>query len=71
VTASGEPDLSGARWRKPSRSNNIGNCMESACIPDAHLVRDSKNRCGPVLVFRTESFAGFLAALRKGRFRVG
>lgn len=66
-----ESHLSGARWRKSSRSNNIGNCLESACIPDAYLVRDSKNRSGAVLVFGTEPFGGFLAAIRKGRFRAG
>lgn len=70
MTTRDDLDLSGARWRKSSRSNNIGgNCVESASVTGFRAVRDSKNCSGPVLVFGTESFAVFVSALSTGRLR--
>ena len=61
-------DLSNARWRKASRSNNTGgNCVELASAPGLRAVRDSKNTDGPVLAFGVEPFAVFMRTLTNGR----
>lgn len=46
------PDLSRAQWRKSSYSGANGNCIEVAANSKARLlVRDTKDREGPVLSF--------------------
>lgn len=57
-------DLSGAVWRKSSRSSSNGQCVEWADLGDAVAVRDSKDRNGPVLIFAREEWAGFVEAIR-------
>ncbi|KKJ98542.1 DUF397 domain-containing protein [Micromonospora sp. HK10] len=56
-------DLSGARWRKSTRSNGGGGaCVEVADnLPGVVVVRDSKDRCGPVLAFAPAAWRAFLA----------
>jgi hypothetical protein len=63
-------DLSGAVWRKSTRSGNGGNsCVEVAKnLPDVVGVRDSKDRSGPVLTFGPEAWADFLAGVKHGEF---
>ncbi|MEV0428491.1 DUF397 domain-containing protein [Micromonospora sp. NPDC050495] len=60
-------DLTGAHWRKSTRSgDNGGNCVEVADnLPGVVAVRDSKNRSGPVLAFTPDSWVGFVRALRR------
>ena len=54
-------------WRKSIRSANEGNCVEVADnLPDVVLVRDSKDRSGPTLAFRTDAWRSFVH-LTKGR----
>ncbi|WP_367131281.1 DUF397 domain-containing protein [Saccharothrix sp. HUAS TT1] len=55
--------LSGARWRKSSRTNggNGAQCVELACLEAATAVRDSKAPAGPALVFPAGSFRAFIA----------
>ena len=56
-------ELTGARWRKSTRSGNGGaSCVEVADnLPGVVLVRDSKDRLGPVLVFDPVGWSRFVA----------
>lgn len=56
-------------WRKSSRSNTANdNCVEvSVARDDEVLIRDSKDRPGPVLAVGRESWGTFLNGVRAGR----
>ncbi|WP_433855728.1 DUF397 domain-containing protein [Streptomyces kronopolitis] len=60
------------RWFKSSYSSNGGNCIEVAANLVASRgvvpVRDSKDTCGPVLSFRSDSFSSFVAGVKAGEF---
>ncbi|WP_422772157.1 DUF397 domain-containing protein [Plantactinospora sp. WMMC1484] len=57
-----------ARWRKSSRSNDQGLCIEVADnLPGVVGVRDSKDPA-PVLSFEPASWAAFVTATRTGAF---
>ncbi|MET7968637.1 DUF397 domain-containing protein [Micromonospora sp. NPDC005305] len=60
-------DLTGAIWRKSTRSSgNSGNCVEVADnLPGVVAVRDSKDRRGPVLTFTPLSWAAFVGQARR------
>jgi hypothetical protein len=55
-------------WRKSTRSNDGGNCVEAAELPDAVGVRDSKDPAGPVLAFDRDAWRAFLAGVHTGQF---
>ena len=58
------PDLSNAHWRKSTRSQNGGNCVEVAPLAEVIAVRDSKNSSGPVLAISTGAWETFISAIR-------
>ncbi|GAA2715979.1 DUF397 domain-containing protein [Micromonospora olivasterospora] len=60
-------DLTGARWRKSTRSgNNGGNCVEVADnLPGVVLVRDTKDRDGGALAFAPDAWRAFVAGLTR------
>lgn len=59
-------DVSGARWRKSSRSTDQANCVEVAVTAGAVAVRDSKSPTGSVLAVHPQAWTALTAALRAG-----
>ncbi|RQX15798.1 DUF397 domain-containing protein [Micromonospora ureilytica] len=61
-------DLTGAAWRKGTRSgDNGGNCVEVAMnLAEVVAVRDSKDSTGPLLTFTTQAWTDFIAAAKRG-----
>jgi hypothetical protein len=66
----GNPNLTGAQWRKSSYSNgNGGDCVEVADLNGgARAVRDSKDPAGGYLMFTGVEWAAFTAGVRAGEF---
>ncbi|MEV6693334.1 DUF397 domain-containing protein [Micromonospora sp. NPDC051196] len=55
--------LSGAQWRKSSRSGSSDQCVEVATnVSGVVGVRDSKDPAGPVLTFDPYAWRVFVAA---------
>ncbi|WP_432955988.1 DUF397 domain-containing protein [Micromonospora haikouensis] len=59
------PDLTGAVWRKSTRSDsNGGACVEVADLRDGVAVRDSKDKSGPTLAFGAHGWRAFIDYLK-------
>ncbi|OWU99811.1 DUF397 domain-containing protein [Micromonospora wenchangensis] len=59
------PDLTGAVWRKSTRSNAGGNCVEVADnLPGVVGIRDSKDPTGAALAFTPGSWATFVYGVK-------
>ncbi len=55
------PDRNGVVWRTSSYTGSSGNCVEVAAAAETMLVRDTKDREGPVLAVPATAFRAFLA----------
>lgn len=55
-------------WRKSTRSNTDGQCVEVADVPRGQAVRDSKDRDGTALTFPTAAWAAFSSGVKDGQF---
>ncbi len=58
----------GKSWRKSTRSNVNGACVEVRRLASTVQVRDTKDRSGPVLTFSTDAWRGFVVAIHTGEF---
>lgn len=70
VTVGTAGHLADLAWRTSSRSQ-LSNCVEVAPLPTgpaAVALRDSKDRNGPVLLFRSQQWRTFLTGARHGEF---
>ncbi|MGC4862293.1 DUF397 domain-containing protein [Micromonospora sp. DT41] len=61
-------ELTGARWRKSTRSgDNGGNCVEVADnLPGIVAVRDSKDPAGTALTFSPAAWTSFVRGAKSG-----
>jgi Domain of unknown function (DUF397) len=58
-------DVSGAEWRKSSRST-VSNCVEIAFIDGNIAVRNSNHPDGPILAFTFGEWDAFIEGVRSG-----
>ncbi|WP_433871218.1 DUF397 domain-containing protein [Saccharopolyspora sp. CA-218241] len=62
-------DLPQASWRKSSRSNSGGNCVEVGFGRDgARAVRDTKDRAAGHFTTTGAQWTSFLTAVKTGRY---
>lgn len=60
-----EVDTTRVTWRKSTRSNGSGDCVEVAGDLAGKVgLRDSKDRSGPVLTFAPEAWGAFVESLK-------
>jgi hypothetical protein len=64
-------DWSRVSWRKSSKSNGSGDCVEVAVVGETIGLRDSKDPAGPVLVCTHGAWQGFLRLVKDGAGTAG
>ncbi len=63
------PDLATARWRTSSFSNNNGNCVEVAPLPDGRVaVRNSNHPEDGVVLFTRAEMQAWISGAKAGEF---
>lgn len=61
--------ITGVRWIKSARSNQSGNCVEVAMLPDGGVaVRNSRHPDGPALVYTRAELTAFVEGAKDGDF---
>jgi len=55
------------QWRKSTKSQSNGQCVEVADLAQSVAVRDSKDKTGPTLAFNPESWKAFVSGLKSDR----
>ncbi|MGH3917292.1 MAG: DUF397 domain-containing protein [Pseudonocardiaceae bacterium] len=63
-----EIDLSGAAWRKSTRSSGSGACVEVVTLVGATAIRDSKHPTGPALTCTPAAWTAFTTGVCSGQF---
>jgi hypothetical protein len=66
MTATNDPDLSRAPWRKSSYSGNGNNCVEVAANGRHVAVRDTTDRDGATKIFSRQAWRRFTARVKRG-----
>lgn len=62
-------DWTRVTWKKSTRSNGSGDCVETARLADgSHAVRDSKNPNGAILMFTASEWRAFVEGVKDGEF---
>ena len=64
-------DVTGAKWRKSSRSGAGNDCVELAIIGGGAAVRDSKNAAAGQLAIDGAGWQAFLTAVKAGEAAAG
>lgn len=64
--------LTGVRWRKSTRSNEMGGaCVEVTALRSVVALRDSKNPDGPKLLVPPSGWQGLLGMIKSGAYDPG
>ncbi|MYW02731.1 DUF397 domain-containing protein [Streptomyces sp. SID3343] len=56
--------MSGAPWRKPTRSEGSDNCVESAALAETAVLRDTKDRERGYLTVDGNAWSAFVTAIK-------